>query len=119
LPDCKTLENPSKAPACPECQSAYAYEDRSLWVCPECGHEWSESSEDTESDAVLDSVGNRLEAGDTVTVIKDLKVKGGSSPVKIGTKIKNIRIVPGDHPIDCKVDGIGGLKICAEFVKKS
>ena len=114
------MDNQNETPACPECQSIYAYKDRATWICPECGHEWSDQAEnEIDEDAVRDSLGNLLNAGDTVTVIKDLKIKGSSNVVKIGTKIKNIRLVTGDHPIDCKVNGLGSLKICAEFVKKS
>ncbi len=107
-------------PACPECHSEYTYEDGNMYVCPECGHEWSRqddaSSEDTLS--VKDAHGNELKDGDSVTVIKDLKVKGSSSTVKVGTKVKNIRLVDGDHNIDCKIDGIGAMKLKSEFVKK-
>ena len=111
----------SKLPNCPECNSEYTYEDGSLFVCPECGHEWSaeletENSEDTK--IIKDANGNVLNDGDTVSVIKDLKVKGTSSVVKIGTKVKNIRLVDGDHDIDCKIDGFGAMKLKSEFVKK-
>lgn len=106
-------------PNCPVCGSEYAYEDRGLLICPECGNEWSPSEEaETEGFIVLDSNGNRLTDGDSVTVIKDLKVKGASSPIKQGTKVKNIRLVEGDHNIDCKVDGFGPMKLKSEFVKK-
>jgi len=112
----------SDLPNCPKCGSEYTYDDGSLFVCPECAHEWSKD-EDTETneDVVVfkDSVGNILEDGDTITVIKDLKVKGSSSVVKVGTKVKNIRLVEGDHDIDCKIDGIGAMKLKSEFVKKS
>ena len=111
----------SKLPNCPECNSEYTYEDGSLFVCPECAHEWSaeletENSEDQK--IIKDSNGNILNDCDTVTVIKDLKVKGTSSVVKIGTKVKNIRLVDGDHDIDCKIDGFGAMKLKSEFVKK-
>lgn len=112
----------SDLPNCPQCKSAYTYEDQSLYVCPECGHEWSASGDSSESDGelnIVDSNGNRLADGDTVTVIKDLKVKGTSSVVKVGTKVKNIRLVEGDHDIDCKVTGIGPMKLKSEFVKKA
>ena len=112
----------SELPSCPQCQSAYTYEDRGLFVCPECGHEWSGNEVDTELDDGLkinDANGNPLADGDTVTVIKDLKVKGSSSVVKVGTKVKNIRLVEGDHDIDCKIDGIGPMKLKSEFVKKA
>ncbi len=111
----------SQLPPCPKCQSEYAYEDGVQLVCPECGHEWSEA-EATEAEAgavIRDANGNELHDGDTVTVIKDLKVKGSSSVVKVGTKVKNIRLVDGDHDIDCKIDGIGAMKLKSEFVKKA
>lgn len=109
----------SKLPNCPQCASEYTYEDRDLYVCPECGHEWNEKTQDDESEsAVKDANGNVLADGDTVSVIKDLKVKGASSVVKIGTKVKGIRLTDGDHNIDCKVDGIGPMKLKSEFVKK-
>lgn len=111
----------SQLPPCPKCNSEYTYEDGAQLVCPECAHEWSaEGSADAESDArvIKDSVGNLLQDGDTVTVIKDLKVKGSSLVVKVGTKVKNIRLVDGDHDIDCKIDGIGAMKLKSEFVRK-
>ena len=109
-----------KLPKCPMCGSEYTYEDGNLLVCPECAYEWSlESAEDTESAKVVkDANGNILNDGDSITVIKDLKVKGSSSVVKIGTKVKNIRLVDGDHDIDCKIDGFGAMKLKSEFVKK-
>lgn len=112
----------SNLPNCPKCNSEYTYEDRDLFVCPECGNEWSgeeaaESSDDQK--LVKDAHGNVLQDGDTVTVIKDLKVKGSSSVVKIGTKVKNIRLVEGDHDIDCKIDGFGPMQLKSEFVKKA
>jgi len=104
------------------CKSEYTYEYDNRLVCPECGHEWSAASEATphneEHKIVKDANGNVLNDGDTVTVIKDLKVKGTSSVVKIGTKVKNIRLVDGDHDIDCKIDGFGAMKLKSEFVKK-
>lgn len=108
-------------PACEKCNSEYTYEDRGLIVCPECGHEWKvgETSQDDDALVIKDSVGNLLADGDTVTVIKDLKIKGSSSVVKVGTKVKNIRLVEGDHDIDCKIDGIGAMKLKSEFVKKA
>ena len=111
----------SELPNCPQCNCEYTYEDRSLLVCPECGHEWQAGEEGEASDvlAVKDAVGNILVDGDTVTVIKDLKVKGSSSVVKVGTKVKNIRLVDGDHDIDCKVPGIGPMGLKSEFVKKA
>ena len=109
-------------PSCPKCSSIYTYEDGNMFVCPECAHEWSkevpeESSED--SVVIKDSVGNVLADGDTITVIKDLKVKGSSSVVKVGTRVKNIRLVDGDHDIDCKIEGFGAMKLKSEFVKKA
>lgn len=110
----------SKLPNCPECKSEYTYEDGSLYVCPECAHEWTSepSDEDKNEKVYKDSSGNILSDGDSVTVIKDLKVKGSSLVVKIGTKVKNIRLVDGDHDIDCKIDGIGAMQLKSEFVKK-
>ena len=111
----------STLPACPKCNSEYTYEDGTQLICPECSHEWSTSSESDagNDDAVIkDSVGNVLNDGDTVTVIKDLKVKGSSLVVKVGTKVKNIRLCDGDHDIDCKIDGIGAMKLKSEFVRK-
>jgi protein PhnA len=111
----------SQLPACPQCNSAYTYQDNNLLICPECGHEWSTTaSTDTAegSKTIRDSAGNVLQDGDTVTVIKDLKVKGSSLVVKIGTKVKGIRLVEGDHDIDCKIDGFGAMKLKSEFVKK-
>ncbi|MGP9800940.1 zinc ribbon domain-containing protein YjdM [Rheinheimera sp. NSM] len=109
----------STLPACPKCQSAYTYEDGALLICPECGHEWSANAVDTpDSKQIRDSAGNVLQDGDSVTVIKDLKVKGSSSVVKIGTKVKNIRLVEGDHDIDCKIDGFGAMSLKSEFVRK-
>ncbi|MFC7048338.1 zinc ribbon domain-containing protein YjdM [Emcibacter nanhaiensis] len=107
----------SELPPCPKCNSPYAYEDGALLICPECGHEWN-PAQAAEENVVRDSVGNILSDGDTVTVIKDLKVKGSSSTVKVGTKVKNIRLVEGDHDIDCKIDGIGSMGLKSEFVRK-
>jgi protein PhnA len=111
----------SDLPNCPECSSEYTYQDGLNYVCPECGHEWSKDAPaaDEDSRVIVDANGNPLQDGDTVTVIKDLKVKGSSSVVKVGTKVKNIRLVDGDHDIDCKVDGIGAMKLKSEFVKKA
>ncbi|MFO7552464.1 MAG: zinc ribbon domain-containing protein YjdM [Haliea sp.] len=108
-------------PPCPACGSAFTYEDRATLVCPECGHEWSAAdTAATEPGTVFrDANGNPLQDGDTVTVIKDLKVKGSSLVVKVGTRVKNIRLVEGDHDIDCKIDGIGAMKLKSEFVKKA
>jgi len=111
-------------PNCPECGSTYTYEDRGLFVCPECAHEWSADAETTkeETAVIKDANGNPLADGDSVTVIKDLKVKGSSNAIKMGTKVKNIRLVPDSadgHNIDCKVDGFGPMKLKSEFVKKN
>lgn len=108
-------------PQCPQCSSVYTYEDGEMYICPECAHEWSKNSsldvvEPTR--IVRDAYGNVLNDGDTVTLIKDLKVKGSSSVVKVGTKVKIIRIVEGDHDIDCKIAGIGAMQLKSEFVKK-
>jgi len=110
----------SELPPCPKCQSVYAYEDRDMLVCPECAHEWSPGVEAvTEAEnQIRDANGNLLADGDTVAVIKDLKVKGSSLVVKVGTKVKNIRLVDGDHDIDCKIDGIGAMQLKSGFVKK-
>ncbi|WP_049721210.1 zinc ribbon domain-containing protein YjdM [Gilvimarinus polysaccharolyticus] len=108
-------------PPCPKCQSEFTYEDQALLVCPECGHEWDKTSGPDEEQAlsVKDANGNDLLEGDNATLIKDLKVKGSSSVIKIGTKIKINRIVDGDHNIDCRVDKIGPMMLKSEFVKKS
>lgn len=111
----------SALPNCPQCQSEYTYEDGEMFVCPECTHEWAKNSAESEGDAgrvIKDANGNVLQDGDTVTVIKDLKVKGSSLVVKVGMKVKNIRLVEGDHDIDCKIDGIGAMKLKSQFVKK-
>ncbi|MFD1040162.1 zinc ribbon domain-containing protein YjdM [Virgibacillus byunsanensis] len=111
----------SNLPNCPKCNSEYTYEDGNLLVCPECAHEWTLESETQTSEdekTFKDSNGNILSDGDAVTVIKDLKVKGTSSVVKRGTKVKNIRLIDGDHDIDCKVDGIGAIQLKTKFVKK-
>jgi len=111
----------SSLPNCPECNSEYTYEDGSLLICPECSHEWnlqSESDNDEDKRIIKDANGNVLNDGDSVTVIKDLKVKGSSLVIKIGTKVKNIRLIEGDHDIDCKIDSFGAMKLKSEFVKK-
>lgn len=111
----------SALPNCPKCSSSYTYEDGSLLICPECAYEWSlESKAENAHDqkVVKDANGNELHDGDSVTVIKDLKVKGSSSVIKMGTRVKNIRLVDGDHDIDCKIDGFGAMKLKSEFVKK-
>ena len=104
-------------PPCPECASAFTYQMDGLLVCPECAHEWSTETAD-QGDIVRDSVGNPLADGDTVTVIKDLKLKGSSSVIKVGTKVRGIRLVAGDHDIDCKVPGFGQIGLKSQFVKK-
>ncbi len=111
----------SSLPPCPQCRSEFTYEDGDNFVCPECAHEWPKiaATNTDEPRVVRDSNGNLLQDGDTVTVIKDLKVKGSSSVVKVGTKVKNIRLVDGDHDIDCKIDGIGQMGLKSEFVKKA
>lgn len=112
----------STLPPCPQCKSELTYEDGQNYVCPECAHEWSSgpvaASNDTEL-SVRDANGNPLQDGDSVTIIKDLKVKGSSSVLKMGTKVKAIRLAEGDHNIDCKIDGFGAMKLKSEFVKKA
>ena len=112
----------SDLPNCSECDSKYTYEDGMMYVCPECGHEWSREAIAVRTDnetVIKDANGNPLEDGDTVTVLKNLKVKGSSLVVKVGTKVKNIRLVDGDHDIDCKIKGIGAMKLKSQFVKKA
>lgn len=112
----------STLPPCPKCQSAYTYQDGLLFICPECAHEWTEIAETasiSDTPVVKDAMGNILQDGDTVTVIKDLKIKGSSQVVKVGTKVKNIRLVEGDHDIDCKIEGIGAMGLKSAFVKKT
>ncbi|MBT1070235.1 zinc ribbon domain-containing protein YjdM [Pelotalea chapellei] len=108
-------------PKCPKCSSPYTYEDGEMYVCPECANEWPIAATDNTETAtvVRDAFGNVLNDGDSVTVIKDLKIKGSSTSVKVGTKVKNIRLVSGDHDIDCKIDGIGAMQLKSEFVKKA
>ena len=113
----------SELPPCPKCSSVYAYEDGALLICPECAHEWSAGESDPQNSdddvkVYKDSVGNVLQDGDTVTVIKDLKVKGSSTVVKVGTKVSGIRLVDSDHDIDCKVPGVGQMSLKTMFVKK-
>ncbi|HEX5394602.1 MAG TPA: zinc ribbon domain-containing protein YjdM [Rhodocyclaceae bacterium] len=112
----------STLPPCPQCGSEFTYEDGAMYICPECAHEWSQeagAAEVTEgAKEIRDAVGNVLKGGDSVTVIKDLKVKGSSLVVKVGTKVKSIRLVEGDHDIDCKIDGIGAMQLKSQFVKK-
>ncbi|MCH7385047.1 alkylphosphonate utilization protein [Acinetobacter dispersus] len=109
-------------PNCPQCQSEYTYQDGDLLICPECSHEWKEGEASAElQDIIQDANGNILADGDSVTVVKDLKIKGSSSVVKVGTKVKSIRLVPDasdGHNIDCKIDGVGAMKLKSEFVKK-
>ena len=112
----------SSLPKCPQCSSEFTYEDGDNYVCPECGHEWSKSAAAEaapEGLVVKDAHGNLLQDGDSVTVIKDLKVKGSSLVVKVGTKVKSIRLIDGDHNIDCRIDGIGAMQLKSEFVKKA
>ena len=112
----------SALPACPLCKSAFTYEDGSSLICPECSHEWAATATAADAEAtkvIRDGVGNILQDGDNVTVIKDLKVKGSSLVVKVGTRVKNIKLVDGDHDMDCKIDGIGAMKLKSEFVKKA
>lgn len=110
----------SELPPCPKCRSPYVYEDGGLLICPECAHEWSAAQTDDEDGAkvIRDANGTELKDGDTVTVIKDLKIKGTSQVVKVGTKVKGIRLVGGDHDIDCKVPGFGQMGLKSEFVRK-
>lgn len=110
----------NQLPNCPKCQSEYVYEDGLLLVCPECAYEWNPAEIVEEDDRIraIDANGNQLVDGDTVTLIKDLKVKGAPKDLKQGTRVKNIRIVVGDHNIDCKIDGFGAMKLKSEFVKK-
>ena len=112
----------SDVPLCPLCQSSFVYQDGLQLVCPECAHEWTPGAETASTgntSAVLDANGNVLSDGDSITVIKNLKVKGTSSVVKVGTRVKNIRLVEGEHNIDCKIAGIGAMKLKSEFVKKA
>ncbi len=111
----------SGLPPCPKCNSAYAYEDGGLLVCPECAHEWSRDAVEAAPEARVwkDAHGNVLADGDSVTVIKDLKIKGSSSVVKVGTKVKNIRLIEGDHDIDCKIEGFGPMQLKSEYIKKA
>ena len=109
----------SDLPPCPKCQSTFAYEDGGLLICPECAHEWTPgAAAEAEATDFRDANGTLLADGDTVTVIKDLKLKGSSQVLKVGTKVKNIRLVEGDHNIDCKIDGFGAMKLKSEFVRK-
>lgn len=111
----------SDLPKCPACSSTYTYEDGDNFVCPECAHEWPIQAAAAAPETVLvrDAFGTELKDGDSVTVVKDLKVKGASAPIKVGTKVRNIRLVEGDHNIDCKIDGFGAMQLKSEFVKKA
>ena len=115
----------SDLPACPKCQSGLTYEDGATLVCPECAHEWTPGApaaaapEAEQGLVVRDAFGTVLRDGDTVTVVKDLKIRGSSSVVKVGTKVRNIRLVEGDHDIDCRIDGVGAMGLKSEFVKKA
>ena len=110
----------SQLPPCPQCKSEYTYEDGAMLVCPECAHEWSREGDAVQEAARVwkDAHGNVLQDGDTVVLIKDLKIKGSSSAIKVGTKVKNIRLIDGDHDIDCKIDGFGAMQLKSEFIKK-
>jgi len=115
----------AELPPCPKCKSTYTYEDGALLICPECAHEWSltaapaAAAQEDEGLVVKDAHGTRLQDGDSVTIVKDLKVKGATSSLKVGTRVKNIKLVEGDHNIDCKIDGFGAMQLKSEFVKKS
>lgn len=111
----------SQLPPCPACGSEFVYEDGIQYVCPECAHEWNaaETAADSQVTIINDANGNPLNDGDSVTVIKDLKVKGSSMVIKVGTRVKNIRLVDGDHDIDCRIEGIGPMKLKSSVVKKS
>lgn len=113
----------SDLPACPKCASAFTYEDGSLLICPECAHEWSPSGAAAEAEpqglVVHDANGTVLQDGDSVVVVKDLKVKGAATALKVGTRVKSIRLVEGDHNIDCRIDGFGAMQLKSEFVKKA
>lgn len=108
-------------PHCPKCSSEYTYEDNGVYICPECAYEWNDAATSETDDTLIvkDANGNLLADGDSITIVKDLKVKGSSSMLKIGTKVKGIRLVEGDHNIDCKIDGFGPMKLKSEFVKKN
>jgi len=108
-------------PNCPKCQSEFTYEDGDHFICPECAHEWPQHvlAEVEISKIFKDASGNVLQDGDTVTLIKDLKLKGSSSVIKVGTKVKNIRLIDGDHDIDCKIEGFGAMQLKTEFVRKA
>ncbi|AQH01642.1 alkylphosphonate utilization protein [Burkholderia sp. KK1] len=111
----------SALPPCPVCHSEFTYMDRNVFICPDCAHEWSSAAATAEPEGRVyrDSAGNLLQDGDTVTVIKDLKLKGSGGVIKMGTKVKNIRLVDSDHDIDCKIDGFGAMSLKSEFVRKA
>ena len=111
----------SSLPPCPKCRSEFTYEDGPLLICPECGHEWSADAAPAAEEAKVwkDANGNVLQDGDTVTLIKDLKIKGSSSVIKVGTKVKNIRLIEGDHDIDCKIEGFGAMQLKSEYIRKA
>jgi protein PhnA len=112
----------SEFPPCPNCKSPYTYPSDALLMCPECGHEWNAEEvtpAEEEGLVVKDAHGNILQDGDSVTIVKDLPVKGAPKSIKAGTKVKSIRLVEGDHNIDCKVDGFGAMALKSEFVKKA
>jgi protein PhnA len=111
----------SNLPKCPKCSSEFTYEDGEMLICPECGHEWDKNAAADVDDVkvVVDANGNVLKDGDMITVIKDLKIKGSSNVVKVGTKVKIIRLVDGDHDIDCRIEGVGAMQLKSEFVKKA
>ena len=112
----------NELPNCPQCGSAYTYQDGLMFVCPECAHEWPQDAPVESADSgpvVRDANGNELKDGDTVNLIKDLKVRGSSSVLKVGTKVRNIRLVGGDHNIDCRIDGFGAMQLKSEFVRKA
>lgn len=114
------ISDMTQLPPCPQCNSEFTYEDGAQFICPECAHEWPQQAVEVKEEQKVyrDSAGNILQDGDTVTVIKDLKLKGGGGVVKVGTKVKNIRLVDSDHDIDCKIDGFGAMSLKTEFVKK-
>jgi protein PhnA len=113
----------SALPPCPKCNSEFVYQDGNVYICPECSHEWAADATadpaETAGKVYRDSAGNILQDGDTVTVIKDLKLKGSGGVIKMGTKVKNIRLVDSDHDIDCKIDGFGAMSLKSEFVRKA
>ena len=120
-----TTDSPT-LPPCPECNSTYTWQDVGRLVCPECGHEWSPdagegdaATGDNDGPVVRDAHGNVLADGDSVTLIKDLKLKGSSTVIKVGTRVRGIRLVEGDHDIDCRIEGIGPMQLKSEFVKKA